>query len=100
MADSVEPSLSQLQTASDAMRLALDEAQTALATGDVPVGAVVLDADGVVIGITRKIKHWDKNAALEKLMKHLGEYEADNNRLVAARVSPTVRAVAANSANV
>ncbi|MGD9958607.1 tRNA adenosine(34) deaminase TadA [Nocardioides sp.] len=32
------------------MRVALDEARAALATGDVPVGAIVLDPDGVVIG--------------------------------------------------
>jgi tRNA(adenine34) deaminase len=32
------------------MRLALDEAMLAPHTGDVPVGAVVLDADGAVIG--------------------------------------------------
>ena len=34
----------------DAMRLALDEARAALATLDVPVGAVVLDPAGAVIG--------------------------------------------------
>jgi tRNA(adenine34) deaminase len=34
----------------DAMGAALAEAGLALATGDVPVGAVVLDADGAVIG--------------------------------------------------
>lgn len=33
-----------------AMRLALAQAERALATGDVPVGAVVLDADNDVIG--------------------------------------------------
>jgi tRNA(adenine34) deaminase len=32
-----------------AMRLALDEATEALTHGDVPVGAVLLDADGVVV---------------------------------------------------
>jgi tRNA(adenine34) deaminase len=32
------------------MRSALDEARAALATDDVPVGAVVLDADGRIIG--------------------------------------------------
>lgn len=32
------------------MRLALVEARAALATGDVPVGAIVVDADGRVIG--------------------------------------------------
>ena len=33
-----------------AMRLALDEARAALATSDVPIGAVVLDESGEVIG--------------------------------------------------
>jgi tRNA(adenine34) deaminase len=32
------------------MRLALDEARLAPATGDVPVGAVVVDSDGAVVG--------------------------------------------------
>ena len=32
------------------MRLALREARAALETGDVPVGAVVIDASGVVVG--------------------------------------------------
>lgn len=35
------------------MALALDEARGALATGDVPVGAVVVDAGGAVIGVGR-----------------------------------------------
>lgn len=35
------------------MRLALDEARGAIRTGDVPVGAVVVDSDGVVIGAGR-----------------------------------------------
>jgi len=34
----------------DLMRLALVEAQLAEAAGDVPIGAVVVDADGAVIG--------------------------------------------------
>ncbi len=32
------------------MRVALSEASLALSTGDVPIGAVVLDADGSIIG--------------------------------------------------
>lgn len=36
-----------------AMRLALAEAERALATGDVPVGAVVIDAEGRVLGSGR-----------------------------------------------
>jgi tRNA(adenine34) deaminase len=35
----------------EAVRLALDEARRAVASGEVPIGAVVLDADGTVIGV-------------------------------------------------
>jgi tRNA(adenine34) deaminase len=38
------------------MRLALDEARGALATGDVPIGAVVLSPEGEVIGRGRNIR--------------------------------------------
>ena len=31
-------------------------------------------------GRTTKLKVWDKNAALEKAMKHLGLYEKDNSQ--------------------
>jgi tRNA(adenine34) deaminase len=40
----------------DAMRAALAEARAALATGDVPVGAVVLDSHGVVVGTGRNAR--------------------------------------------
>lgn len=36
--------------------------------------------DRVLIGHTKKYKLADKNSALEKAMKHLGEYEADNRQ--------------------
>lgn len=39
-----------------AMRLALAEADGALATGDVPIGAVVVDSDGEVIGRGRNVR--------------------------------------------
>ena len=39
-----------------AMRLALTEAEAALATGDVPVGAVVLAPGGGVIGVGRNLR--------------------------------------------
>ena len=38
------------------MRLALTEAEAALATGDVPVGAVVLAPGGEVIGVGRNLR--------------------------------------------
>lgn len=34
--------------------------------------------DRKLSGYTKKLKIWDKNAALEKAMKHLGLYERDN----------------------
>jgi tRNA(adenine34) deaminase len=40
----------------DAMRAALDEAHAALSTGDVPIGAVVLDAEGRLIGRGRNVR--------------------------------------------
>jgi len=43
----------------DAMRAALDEARAALATGDVPVGAVVLDAQGTIIARGRNARERD-----------------------------------------
>jgi tRNA(adenine34) deaminase len=38
------------------MQAALDEAQAALLTDDVPIGAVVVDADGSVVGSGRNIR--------------------------------------------
>lgn len=35
---------------------------------------------GAVVGMTRKIKQWDKNSALEKAMKFHGLYEKDNSQ--------------------
>ena len=40
----------------DSMRHALDEASASLASGDVPIGAVVLDAEGAVIGRGHNIR--------------------------------------------
>lgn len=42
-----------------AMSRALEEAEAALSTGDVPVGAVVIDADGRLIGLGRNRKEAD-----------------------------------------
>ena len=38
------------------MRAALDEARAALGTGDVPIGAVVVDAAGLVVGRGRNVR--------------------------------------------
>lgn len=32
------------------------------------------------IGVTQKVKFWDKNSAIEKAMKHLGQFEKDNKQ--------------------
>lgn len=37
-------------------------------------------ADRKLVGHTKKVKLWDKNAALEKALKHLGLYERDNTQ--------------------
>jgi len=34
--------------------------------------------DRKFIGLAKKIKLWDKNSAIDKAMKHLGQYEQDN----------------------
>ena len=41
------------------MRAALDEARAALDTGDVPIGAVVVDGAGTVIGRGRNAREAD-----------------------------------------
>jgi len=46
------------------MRLALDEARAALATGDVPVGAVVVNAAGDVIGRGRNERELHQDPTL------------------------------------
>ena len=50
-----------------AMRVAIAEAELAASSGDVPVGAVVLDADGTVLGTGRneREKHQDPTAHAE-----------------------------------
>jgi hypothetical protein len=42
------------------------------------ISAIEVDADG---RLTR-VRFWDKNAALEKAMKHLGLYNRDNTPAV------------------
>lgn len=51
-----------------------DDAAAAVASFEVEE----IGTDGVVIGRTKKLKAWDKVAALEKAMKHLGMFEKDN----------------------
>ena len=49
---------------SEWMRLALHEARLALATGDVPVGAVIVDATGAVIGVGRNERELHQDPTL------------------------------------
>lgn len=48
----------------------------------------VFDSDGdggkKLIGYTKKLKLWDKNAGIDKAMKHLGLFEADNKQKAGA----------------
>jgi len=39
-----------------------------------------IKVEGGVVSHTKKVKVWDKNAALEKAMKHHGLYEEDNSQ--------------------
>jgi tRNA(adenine34) deaminase len=62
------------------MRLALAEAELALTTGDVPVGAVLLDADGAVLahGRNEREKTFDPTAHAEVVaIRRAAELRAD-----------------------
>lgn len=71
------------------MAEALAEARAALATGDVPIGAVVLSPDGVVIGRGRNVReaHADPTGhaeivALRAAAQARGEWRLDGCTLV------------------
>jgi tRNA(adenine34) deaminase len=71
------------------MRLALEEARAALATSDVPIGAVVLDADGEVVGRGRNEREADADptahaevVALREAARARGEWRLDGCTLV------------------
>ncbi|WP_419996353.1 tRNA adenosine(34) deaminase TadA [Streptomyces boninensis] len=71
------------------MRRALAEAEAATATGDVPVGAVVLGPDGTVLGSGRNEREatGDPTAhaevlAVREAAKHLGEWRLTGCTLV------------------
>ncbi|MFT4028297.1 MAG: nucleoside deaminase [Protaetiibacter sp.] len=73
----------------EAMRLALAEAELALFSGDVPVGAVVLDADGTVLahGHNEREKHGDPTAhaelvAIRRAAELGGAWRLDGTTLV------------------
>ena len=68
---------------------ALNVARSALATGDVPVGAIVVNADGVVVGtgFNEREANNDPTAhaeivAIRRAAEQLGEWRLENHTLV------------------
>jgi tRNA(adenine34) deaminase len=89
------------------MRLALDEARAALATSDVPIGAVVLDASGAVIGRGHNEREADADptahaevVALREAARTRGEWRLEGCTLVVTLEPCTMCAGAAVLARV
>ena len=81
--------MSHQETWAPAMRVALEEARAALSTGDVPIGAVVLDAAGEVVGRGRNRREADADptghaevVALREAAATRGEWRLDGCTLV------------------
>lgn len=73
----------------DPMRAALDEARAALASGDVPIGAVVLDPDGTPVARGRNVREADHDptghaevVALRAAARGRGEWRLEGHTLV------------------
>lgn len=71
------------------MAAALDEARAALATDDVPIGAVVLAPDGTTVGRGRNVREADHDptghaevVALREAARARGEWRLDGHTLV------------------
>jgi tRNA(adenine34) deaminase len=71
------------------MRRALDEAAAAAGHGDVPVGAVVVDGDGVIIGVGHNEREAEGDptahaevVALRRAAAHRGEWRLEGCTLV------------------
>jgi tRNA(adenine34) deaminase len=89
------------------MLAALAEARAALATGDVPIGAVVLDPSGAVIGTGRNVREADADptghaevVALRTAASARGEWRLDGCTLVVTLEPCTMCAGAAVLARV
>ena len=90
-----------------AMHAALDEARAALSTYDVPIGAVVVDDDGVVLGRGRNRREADADptahaevVALREAARKRGEWRLDGCTLVVTLEPCTMCAGAAVLARV
>ncbi|MGY2700851.1 tRNA(adenine34) deaminase [Nocardioides sp. HB32] len=73
----------------DPMRVALDEARAALATGDVPIGAVVLAPDGTPVARGRNVREAEADptghaevVTLRAAARDHGEWRLDGYTLV------------------
>ena len=73
----------------DPMRAALAEASAALATDDVPVGAVVVDADGEIVGRGRNLREAERDptahaevVAIRDAARTLGAWRLEGCTLV------------------
>ena len=89
------------------MGAALDEARAALGTGDVPIGAVVLDPDGRVLAAGRNVREADGDptghaevVALRAAAATLGAWRLDGCTLVVTLEPCTLCAGAAVLARV
>ncbi len=89
------------------MRAALDEARAALASGDVPIGAVVLDPAGTVIGRGRNVREaladptgHAEIVALREAARTVGEWRLEGCTLVVTLEPCTMCAGAAVLARV
>jgi tRNA(adenine34) deaminase len=89
------------------MRAALEEGRAALATGDVPIGAVVVDPSGVVIGKGRNVREAEADptghaevVALREAAKARGEWRLEGCTLVVTLEPCTMCAGAAVLARV
>lgn len=57
------------------------EAAAAIAGVEVDELKEWIDGENITVGVTRKLKRWDKVKALEMLARHLGMFEKDNKQL-------------------
>ena len=89
------------------MRAALDEARAALETGDVPIGAVVVDRAGQIVGRGRNVREAERDptghaeiVALREAAKAVGSWRLEGCTLVVTLEPCTMCAGAAVLARV